>query len=83
MAVNESIRAELPEDALVFDNSSFDNSIVGVSEDDRVIYDYDLMIAEFRKDEGCSLREAMDWVDYNTIRRFYPRISRRFGLVEY
>ena len=33
MAVNLELRAELPEDAIVFDNMSYDGSIVGVTTD--------------------------------------------------
>ena len=68
MAVNQQLRAELPEDAIVFDNMSYDGSIVGVTTDGRVVYDYDKMVEELMQDENCSYEEAADWIDYNTIR---------------
>jgi hypothetical protein len=68
MAVNLQLRAELPEDAIVFDNMSYDGSIVGVTTDGRVVYDYDKMVEELMADEQCSYEEAADWIDYNTIR---------------
>lgn len=68
MAVNLELRAELPEDAIVFDNMSYDGSIVGVTTDGRVVYDYDKMVEELMEDEECSYEEAADWIDYNTIR---------------
>ena len=68
MAVNLELRAELPEDAIVFDNMSYDGSIVGVTTDGRVVYDYDKMVEELMQDENCSYEEAADWIDYNTIR---------------
>ena len=49
MAVNLELRAELPEDAIVFDNMSYDGSIVGVTTDGRVVYDYDKMVEELAK----------------------------------
>ena len=67
MAVNLELRAELPEDAIVFDNMSYDGSIVGVTTDGRVVYDYDKMIEELMEDEGWSYEEAIDWIDYNTV----------------
>lgn len=72
MAVNENIRKELPKDVLVFDsiaydNSIIDNSIIGVTTDNRVVYDYDLMVEELINDAGWSYEEAVDWIDYNTI----------------
>ena len=68
MAVNLELRAELPEDAIVFDNMSYDGSIVGVTTDGRVVYNYDKMVEELMEDEQCSYEEAADWIDYNTIR---------------
>lgn len=68
MAVNLQLRAELPEDAIVFDNMSYDGSIVGVTTDGRVVYDYDKMVEELMEDEECSYEEAAEWIDYNTIR---------------
>ena len=67
MAVNLELRAELPEDAIVFDNMSYDGSIVGVTTDDRVVYDYDKMVEELMEDEGWSYEEAAEWINYNTI----------------
>ena len=68
MSVNQQLRDELPEDAIVFDNMSYDGSIVGVTTDGRVVYDYDMMVEELMEDEECSYEEAADWIDYNTIR---------------
>ena len=68
MAVNLELRAELPEDAIVFDNMSYDGSIVGVTTDGRVVYDYDKMVEELMSEEGWSYEDAAEWIDYNTIR---------------
>ena len=68
MAVNLELRAELPEDAIVFDNMSYDGSIVRVTTDGRVVYDYDKMVEELMEDEGWSYEDATEQIDYNTIR---------------
>ena len=68
MAINSEIRNLLPEDALVFDNASYDNSIIGTTFDGRAIYDYDLMIIELMEDDNISEADAIDWIDYNTLR---------------
>ena len=68
MSVNIQLRELLPEDALVFDNASYDNSIVGITTDNRVVYDYNKMIAELMEDEGWSYDDAVDWIEFNTIR---------------
>lgn len=68
MAVNKEIRENLPEDSIVFDNYAYDNSIIGVSTDGRVVYSYEKMVQELMRDEGLSEMEAIEWIDYNTIR---------------
>ena len=65
--VNMNIRNKLPPNTIVLDNQSYDNSIIGLTFDGRVIYDYDLMVQELI-DEGYSAEDAIDWIDYNTIR---------------
>ena len=68
MAVNLELRAELPEDAILFDNMSYDGSIIGVTTEGRVVYDYDQMVEELMQDEEWSYEDAVEWIDYNTIR---------------
>lgn len=69
MAINSEIRKSLPDETLVLDNPSFDNSIIGVSSGSgRVIYSYDKMIEEFMKDNNVRDIDAIDWIEYNTIR---------------
>lgn len=68
MAINKDVRSELDEDAIVFDSPSFDNSIIGVTTDGKVVYDYEKMVVELMKDDDISEQEAIDWIEYNTIR---------------
>lgn len=68
MAVDLELRAELPEEAIVFDQPSYDGSIIGVTTDDKVVYDFDKMVEELMHDEGWSYDDAIDWIEFNTIR---------------
>ena len=64
--VIHKLRAKLPEDALVFDNFAYDNSIIGTTLDGRVIYCYEKMVEEYMIEEECSYEEAVEWiVDHN------------------
>ncbi len=47
---------------------SYDTALIGVSHDDRAIYDYDLMVEWLMGKEGFTEEEALEWIDYNTIR---------------
>lgn len=62
------LREELPKGVLMLDNPSFDKSIIGVSTDNRVVYNYDSMIEELASDSKITIEEARDFIDYNTVR---------------
>lgn len=49
-------------------NYSYDDALIGVSHDGRAVYDYNLMIDWLMKEEGWSDNEAVEWIEYNTIR---------------
>ena len=68
MSVNQEIRSKLPPDAVIFINQAYDNSIIGTTFDGRAIYDFDKMVQELVADEGWTEEEAIDWIEFNTIR---------------
>jgi hypothetical protein len=68
MSIDLELRSELPEDALVFDNLAYDNAIIGISSDGRVVYDYEKMIDGLIVNEEFTYEDAAEWIDYNTIR---------------
>ena len=56
------------EDTMIFENPSFEGALIGVSSDDRAIYSYDKMVESAIQQEGWTEEEAIEWIDYNTIR---------------
>lgn len=54
------------EDIIIFKDYGYDEALVGVSQDGRAIYDYDLMVDCLAKEMG--LEDALEWIDYNTLR---------------
>ncbi len=52
----------------VFSNRSFNNSIIGISYDGRVIYDFDLMIEDLMEEESIDFEDALEFIEYNTLR---------------
>ena len=68
---NQKVRdaiAEINPDAILFDEPAYDNSIIGLSYDGCVIYDFDSMVEEFSQDNDTSVEDAIDFIEYNTIR---------------
>lgn len=47
---------------------SYDYALIGVSENYEAVYDYELMIEWLVEEEGWSVEDAIDWIEYNTIR---------------
>lgn len=56
------------EETLILDNHDYDKSIIGITEDGRLIYDFNKMVEEFAEDEECDETEAIEWLEYNTLR---------------
>ena len=56
------------EDIIVFSNNEYDNALIGISEDGRAIYNYDLMVQWLIDKYNFNETDAIEWIDYNTIR---------------
>lgn len=54
---------------LLLTDHSYDKSIIGLTAlDGRVVYSYESMVQEFMEDEGCEAADAIEWLEYNTMR---------------
>ena len=63
------------EDTVILDDPSFDDAIIGITEDGHLIYNYDSMVNHMVDSyikEGINEDEAytsaIEWISYNTIR---------------
>ena len=56
------------EGILFFVNYSYDDALIGVSDDGRAIYDYEKMIEWLMDEEGWTDEEAVEWIEVNTLR---------------
>lgn len=70
----------IEEDVILLENHTYDNSIVGITEDGRLIYDFEKMVQEFMEDEGCDELEAIEWLEYNTLRSL-PYMGERAPII--
>lgn len=69
--------------------SDYDNAFIGITTENRAVYDFKLMIDCLINEGGFTdINEAMEWIDYNTIRALAymgsdaPIIVYQFGEVE-
>jgi hypothetical protein len=57
------------DESIVFENPNYDDAIIGYDEVSlRIVYDYDKMVECLVKEDGMEYDEAMEFIDYNTIR---------------
>ena len=70
------------ENIVVFDNVGYDDALIGVSEDGRAIYDYDLMVKWLVDNDNMTISDAVEWIDYNTIRAL-PYAGEKAPIVMY
>lgn len=47
---------------------SYDSALIGVTEDNRAVYDYEKMVEWLVTEQEFTEEEAADWISYNTIR---------------
>ena len=71
---------QFDEETLILENHDYDNSIVGITEDGRLVYDFNKMVQEFMEDEDCDETEAIEWLEYNTLRAL-PYMGERAPIV--
>ena len=68
MTAEERILDAGYEDVIIFSGNSYDDALIGISEDGRAIYDYYLMVKWLMDNDDMTEEQAMEWIDYNTIR---------------
>lgn len=68
MTAAERLQAAGYEDVVILENYSYDDALVGVTEDGRAVYDFERMVRWLVETEGMDELEAVEWIEYNTIR---------------
>ena len=82
MTNREKLVASGHEDSIVLENPAYDEAIEGISEDGRVIYNYDQMVFCLVDDEGMTEEEAADFISYNTVRAL-PHMGPKAPIILY
>ena len=68
MTAEEKLLDNGYEDVIILRDFSYDDALVGVTEDNRAVYDFNLMVVWLQENEGMDETEAIEWIEYNTIR---------------
>jgi hypothetical protein len=69
-------------DSVVLENPDYATAVIGRSEDGRLIYSYEKMVEFLMVTDGMSREDAIEFVDYNTIRAL-PYMGERAPIIMY
>ena len=53
------------EDVIIFDNPSYTGALIGLTNKNQAVYDYDLMVEWLIKHENMDLEDAVDFISWN------------------
>lgn len=82
MTIAEKIKSAGFEDVILFDQCSYEDALIGVTEDGRAVYDYRRMVAWLVEQDGMTEEEAEEWISYNTIGAL-PNAGSRGPIIMY
>lgn len=68
MSVEERLLDSEYEDTSYFINPDYEDAIVGITDDGRLVYDFYKMVEYLMDNEGWSDMESIEWIEYNVIR---------------
>lgn len=78
--VKELIESYGYEDVIIFSNPDYASAFVGITDDNRAVYDLDEMITFLMNEDGITDIEALEFIEYNTIRSL-PYIGERAPII--
>ena len=56
------------EDFFLLDNFSYEDAIVGITTENKVVYSFSKMVEWLMKTENFTYEDSVEWIEYNTIR---------------
>lgn len=82
MTAEEKLMDNGYEGVVILSSYSYDDALIGVSDEGRAIYDYDLMVKWIVDNTEMDETEAVEWIDFNTIRAL-PYAGKNAPIIMY
>lgn len=82
MKINELLENSPFEDVLLLRNFSYDQALIGLSNEGRAIYDFNKMVKWLVAQESCSEEQAIEWIENNTLKSL-PYYGERAPIIMY
>ena len=70
-------------DTVFFENPGYFNAIIGLSTDDRLVYSFDKMVQCLVDEDGMTEEDAIEFIEYNTIRALAYKMGEKMPIVVY
>lgn len=70
------------EETVVLESPDYLSAIIGITEEGRLIYSYDKMVDYLMQTDGMDAEEAMEFIDYNTVRAL-PYAGEKAPIIQY
>ena len=82
MNVEDKILNAGYENVVYLINYSYDDALIGITTDNRAVYDFNKMIEWLVFNEGFEPTEAIEWIEYNTVRAL-PYMGDKAPIIMY
>ena len=82
MTAAEKIACSGHEDVVIIEGDFYDDALVGITDDGRTVYDFDLLVECLMDHDGMGEEEAIEFVEYNILRSL-PYLGRKAPIVMY
>ena len=82
MTAREKIENAGFEDVIILSDYSYDDALIGVTTDNRAVYDFYKMADWLCENEGFTYEEAIEWIEYNTLRAL-PYMGHAAPIITY
>ena len=82
ITVEERLLENGYEDVKYLTDFSYDTALIGVSDDNRAVYDFNNMVEWLIETQNFTDEEAIEWIEVNTIRAL-PYFGERAPIIMY
>lgn len=67
MKLEERIMDSGYEEVVLFKNYDYESAFIGISHDNRAIYDYEKMVEYLVEEHSFEVIDAIEWIEHNTV----------------
>ena len=82
MSLTERLLDAECEDTSYFINPDYEDAVIGITDDGRLVYDFYKMVEYLMDNEGWSDIEAIEYIEYNVIRAI-PYMEEKKPIIVY